>query len=93
MAKGFILVDVPENCNKCPLKSQLFDAQYICTVNHKRFCIDTQDKPDWCPIREFPARKEPTKLPFSPGLPWEYTDYEKGWNDCLDYLEGKDGNL
>lgn len=45
---------MPKSCNKCPLKSQLFDAQYICTVNHKRFCIDAQDKPDWYPIQELP---------------------------------------
>lgn len=52
-----------------------------------------QNKPDWCPIRELPECKEPTKFPFSPGMPWEYTEYEQGWNDCLKYLEGKDGDL
>lgn len=94
MAKGFFLVDIPENCLDC-CYSESDNKNLYCKLNKK----DNEDyvlrgtKPSWCPIRKLPERREPTKLPFSPGLPWEYTDYEKGWNDCLDYLEGKDGNL
>ena len=94
MAKGFILVDVPEKCLDCCC-SESDNKNLYCKLNKK----DNEDyvlrgtKPDWCPIRQFPEKKEPSRFPISPNLPWEYTDYEKGWNDCLKYLEGKDGYL
>lgn len=37
MEKGFIVLENPEKCVRCPLKSQLYDEQYICTVNHRHF--------------------------------------------------------
>lgn len=99
MAKGFILVDVPENCLDCRFCIEVHEGiEAYCALvnspdNHDEFKeIDVsypQDKQDWCPIREFPERKEPTKFPFPPGSPFEDVGYEQGWNDCLDYLEGK----
>lgn len=103
MEKGFILVDVPETCLECRFCVELHEGIQACCVlvnnqnNHDEFKeIDvsyTQGKPKWCPIRQFPEKKEPSKFPISPILPWQHTDYEKGWNHCLDYLEGKYGNL
>lgn len=103
MAKGFILVDVPETCLDCRFCSEIHEGIEACCElednpedNELMRDIDmsyTQGKPDWCPIRQFPEKKEPSRFPISPNLPWEYTDYEKGWNDCLKYLEGKDGYL
>lgn len=103
MTKGFILVDVPETCLDCRFCVEVHEGiEAYCALknnscNHDEFKeIDVsypQNKPDWCPIRELPECKEPTKFPFSPGMPWEYTEYEQGWNDCLKYLEEKDGDL
>lgn len=103
MAKGFILVDVPENCLDCRFCVEVHEGiEAYCALvnnpdNHEEFkeieVSYPQDKPDWCPIRKFPEKKEPSQLPISPILPWQHTDYEKGWNHCLDYLEGKYGNL
>lgn len=103
MTKGFILVDVPETCLDCRFCSEVHEGIEACCElednpedNELMRDIDvsyTQGKPDWCPIRKFPEKKEPSQFPISPILPWQHTDYEKGWNNCLDYLEGKYGNL
>lgn len=55
MAKGFILVDVPEKCLDCCC-SESDNKNLYCKLNKK----DNEDyvlrgtKPDWCPIRELP---------------------------------------
>lgn len=83
MAKGFILVDVPENCLNC-----IFCREISKGINY------TQDKPDWCPIRELPKRKKPMTIgTLSPMIKEQYYEFDSGYNACLDYLEGKDGDL
>ena len=50
MAKGFVLVDVPESCQECKIKPV---TAYSCIVAHRdvyKYCIKGQ-KPDWCPIK------------------------------------------
>lgn len=103
MEKGFILVDVPEACIDCRFCREISEGiEAYCELeddlenNELVREIDVsypQEKPNWCPIREFPERKEPLEFPFPPGSPFANVGYEKGWNDCLDYLEGKDGYL
>lgn len=46
-------------------------------------------KPDWCPVRKFPEQMKPSQFPISPILPWQYTEYEKGWNDCIKQMGGE----
>lgn len=78
MAKGIIIVDVPENCRDCKFR------------NLADLCLDELDvieyrnnknKPDWCPVRPIPERANHR----------DYCDngrYDKGWNDCLNEVFG-----
>lgn len=94
MAKGFILVDVPEKCLDCCC-SESDNKNLYCKLNKK----DNEDyvlrgtKPDWCQIRELPERRKPLKFTISPLIKEQYYPFDSGYNACLDYLEGKDGNL
>lgn len=86
MAKGIIVVDIPERCNDC-----IFSGYRAEPLNDFLFCRvlmqglineSCNRKPDWCPIRVLPeiAHHE------------DYCDngrYDKGWNDCLNEIEGK----
>lgn len=54
MAKGIIMVDVPENCKEC--KYRLANA--FCIPSRKdifKFALSNK-KPDWCPIQKMPEK-------------------------------------
>lgn len=87
MAKGIIVVDMPETCRHirgekekgCPF------GGVVCQVNQRDVMgyLVKGSKPDWCPIKPMPERANHEG----------YCDngrYDKGWNDCLAELM-KDG--
>lgn len=84
MIKGIIVVDVPEDCLNCDLRS----ATGYCLPGHKNvFRMSMMwSKPKDCPVKQLPERKPPSKLTPSPMIDHYYTDYDKGWNDCLDTI-------
>lgn len=84
MAKGFIVVDEPENCRKCRFRTR---KGYCVTENDDVFYCGLSDtKPDWCPVHTLPERKEPSKFTVSPLLKKQYSEFDQGWNACLDKL-------
>lgn len=78
MSKGIILVDIPVDCRDCPLRSLADDC--IAGRNVMEYRHDKR-KPDWCPIRPMPARAYHEDY-------WDNGRYDKGWNDCLEEIEG-----
>ena len=90
MAKGIIVVDIPENCGDCACCQ--YDGQYdrYCGVNGEDLMnIDWNgEKPDWCPIKEIPARLEEIKLPNTKNG-HKMEGFSTGFNACLDEIEGK----
>ena len=88
MSKGiFIMPEVPPYCLRCPFEV-CSQNRYFCdlhesiTVSLKPMPLtDRQEKPDWCPIKPLPGKAHHE----------EYCDngrYDKGWNDCLDEIDG-----
>ena len=87
MVKGIIVLEeIPEKCNQCkfwfakatvPIEYRCMGLQREITENEL-----TKEKPDWCPIKEIPARIEVLKYPHS-------MKFSRGWNACLDEIEGK----
>lgn len=83
MSKSILIIDTPNSCSKCPIKSQLYDIHYICCVNHRRIIIPgKEDKPDWCPLKEIQEKKIYDSL--SEGNPVKA--WGNGWNACLDEI-------
>lgn len=84
MSKGYILVDVPENC-RC-IRGDEKGCQFggmVCLVSRRDVMkhISEGTKPDWCPIRELPEEMEVCGKYPQPGKP--VPSYRIGWNDCL----------
>ena len=86
MSKGIIVVDIPEDCRDCPLRSLADDCivgRNVMEYRHDKI------KPNWCPIRSIPQKKT---------LTGDVSNHEKmgnelvraGWNACIDELL-KDG--
>lgn len=89
MAKGFILVDVPDNCRECTLRTE--SGWCLCAKKDIFLYGLKCGKPDWCPILELPKRKKASKFTVSPMIEEQYSEFDSGYNACLDYLEGKNG--
>lgn len=92
MAKGFILVAVPERCSMCRYMYRTDEDYCFCRVEGYGFDYQVNEymqstpkgKPDWCPIRELPKRR--VGYLFSSD---HKDNYKHGWNACIDYMEGK----
>lgn len=83
MAKGIIVVDIPENCGNCACCQ--YDGQYdrYCGVNGKDLMnIDwNSEKPDWCPIKPMPEKRNEHDACYD-------SDFYRaeGWNACIDEI-------
>lgn len=81
MAKAVLVMDMPENCFKCKLQNWL-----NCRIANK--CHVGEYRPDWCPLRELPEKKE-TTYPQACYTNSYWTDEMKaGFNTCLNEMLG-----
>lgn len=94
MSKSILVIDTPETCLDCRFCRELHEGIEACCEicdepNDKELCrmikVDyCQEKPDWCPLRDLPEKKEENKY---------HNNYERGivdgFNACInELLEG-----
>lgn len=92
MSKAVLVIDMPNNCVECDVTCLDRHQRDVGLIKHP--CQEENyERPEWCPLRPLPEKKEPTRKPVSDEFSWKYTDYEKGFNDCIDVITGesKDG--
>lgn len=88
MMKAILVMEMPENCLKCPMEMDVEDTSgnkwqgNICQGSGKRNA-DKSKKPDWCPLVPMPERKNYEKL--SEGNPVKA--WGNGWNSCLEEMD------
>ena len=82
MAKGYVIVDIPSDCYLC--RFNIYDEimeEYRCVAcgRDDNFMATPAGVPLWCPIKEFPEKKQ-----------WgeAFNGNVKGWNDCLREILG-----
>lgn len=84
MAKAVLVIDMPENCAKCPLFGNHYSD--MCCKGLSNRSIDypypKDFKQDWCPLVTMPERKE---------WPLGTSDREviaehRAWNKCIDEI-------
>lgn len=93
MAKAVLVMDMPERCADCPLRSSEKTSYVCCYLTLKNISsTDYYDKkPDWCPLRELPEKREinHNKNHYISNF---WTDAKiVGWNACLDEILKDDG--
>lgn len=88
MTKGIIVLnDIPVICAECNFATITPNKEYLrCEVKNR---IIYNAKPDWCPIKPMIKRKLPSKFTPAPLIKEYYFQYDEGWNDCLDEIEGR----
>lgn len=95
MAKGYIVVDMPESCSECQLCS--YDdmrghMEFVCCgsidngfgfVEISEEIMNGNLKPNWCPIKEFPEGYDNPNR-YEP----DDAKFAEGYNDCLNDILG-----
>ena len=86
--KAILVIDMPKACAECKLMSLYGIGESICNP------VDWERRPSWCPLKPMPMKRETHVYWKSVGIgnipTHEISDYDKGWNDCVDFLEGED---
>lgn len=95
MRKSVLVIDTPENCLDCQFCYELDEGVEACcsisdddkdtSIMKKIDCEYgyCQGKPDWCPLRELPNKKNWGEI---------FNGNVKGWNDCLREIIGGSNN-
>lgn len=83
MSKSVLVMGTPEDCESCVLHGGIFHS--FCKINC-RYIEDLSTKPDWCPLKPLPEKKEYI-------VPIDNVESQKdiiavGWNACIDKITG-----
>lgn len=84
MSKAILVMDMPEDCEDCPLFEEKVYNPHNCKAKRKNVDKYTyyKNKPDWCPLRPMPEKKQNACTHGFAG----------GWNACIDAIGGGDGD-
>jgi hypothetical protein len=82
MAKAVLIMDNPEDCTMCKFWNSKDDECYATGV--EELSLNSEEaKPDWCPLRELPEKKEThTVLELHSNGRWS-EGMKAGFNICL----------
>lgn len=104
MSKAVLVMDMPISCCECDFQAMNVRDNPICILctescveqfktkdEYKRINMDLRTKPDWCPLREFPVKKE--RLVATNDYDGGYSHgFTHGYNACIDeLLKGEEG--
>lgn len=88
--KAILVMDMPESCENCHAGRNLLSnktketwaCEIILFMKDEIKCVDEYEdcKPDWCPLKSLPDKKEVEECFMSD----ELYGRERGWNDCID---------
>lgn len=85
MAKAVLIMDMPECCADCCcgyFERDSKELNLICGATGED--ANNVGKPDWCPLRELPEKKETNYYMNNKGK-----GIVEGWNACLDAIDEK----
>ena len=79
MSKAILVMDMPSSCRECSCIS-LGCCNAVGGVGFCRTIGDIYDKPDWCPLKPMPSKKDkPTKSE-------SVACFNSGYNACIDEI-------
>lgn len=93
--KALLVMDMPESCDTCVFSSVAYDSELFdegecyCIIKMKSDGIVERCKPDWCPLKPVPEKKEALEVPKIPSLiDFRRKGFQDGWNACIDEIAG-----
>ena len=81
MAKGILVVDIPENCYECYMSELYGDGVVFCGGCERNMDYTESRRPDWCPIKSIPEKQINNNL-----YDEYYEGFDAGWNACIDEI-------
>lgn len=86
MSKAVLVLDMPEHCIDCPCHFTEESGMVNCGVMKKELVSDDIEtyKPDWCPLRELPEKKNVEIYKSDIGKA-----FFGGWDACIDEITGE----
>lgn len=84
MSKSALVIDTPESCCSCYLCGFTLNLQYC--RGKKKDIKDTSVKPDWCPLKPLPEKKE--YINSNSNIEATKNIAAAGWNACIDEITG-----
>ena len=80
MSKAILVMDMPSSCNRCNLLDEPYD--FCSPMDRDVSDYRNTTKPDWCPLKPMPSRKNteynPCRNPY----------IAEGYNACIDEILG-----
>lgn len=88
MKNGIVVLNIPRKCNECRFCTIGFSKCMLKTEDGYIKSIDTtlDEKPDWCPIKRIPEKKDDRDIEFDYTEALEKTIENRGWNACIDEI-------
>ena len=78
--KAILVIEMPTECVECPFHRIYADVwlnETHCTLTAKRNKDGVNTRAEWCPLKPLPEKYK-----------GNLKDYEVGWNDSLEEIEG-----
>ena len=89
--KAILVIDMPKSCAECPIFQEGTDG--YCPVGYL-VPSNKYEIAKGCPLKPTPLKRETHIYWKSVGIgdipTHEITDYDKGWNDCVDFMESEE---
>lgn len=85
MSKSILIIDTPDSCMGCNfLYCDMEENLETCQAKDesKKVNLNEYEKPDWCPLKNLPEKKEIKELNGRPLLKAQFV----GWNQCIDEI-------
>lgn len=80
--KAILILDMPSCCTDCNLERPGIEGTRFCVCEEKPITCDIDNKPDWCPLRPLPEKRD------TPALNTVYDWHDNGWNACIKAITG-----
>ena len=90
--KAYFKINMPTVCIECPFHRIYADGfmnETHCSLMGKRNKDGVNTKAEWCPLKPMPSKRISAVEWLNGIKTHEPTEYDKGWNDCVDMLEGE----
>lgn len=90
MSKAVLVMDMPSSCMECPIgqnESIPLETCIRCPFGKCVIDAETETRPDWCPLRELPEKKQDNSANTE-----SFACFKLVYNACIDeLLKGEEG--
>ena len=89
--KAILVIRMPNNCTECQILEYNKEIDIVC-----RHTCTGDSRPSWCPLKPLPLKRKSEVGWFNESQSiktHELTCYDRGWNDCIDFIEGGENAL